>query len=193
MSKFKFATIVALVLSMTTVLAEDSPVAQEKPSFSVSESIMMTAQVKTINHETRDVTLVGPQGNEVSFTASEEARNLGQVSVGDIVTVEYVQNMSIDVIANDGMEAAAGGFTAAARTEKGEMPGGAILDTTVVTATVEEINIEANTFKLKGPEGNIKEYVARNPENLKLAEVGDLVVITYTEALAISVDHSSSE
>ena len=45
----------------------------------------------------------------------------------------------------------AGEIMAAGRSEKGEMPGMAAIDAMVVTATVEEINIEANTFKLKGP------------------------------------------
>jgi hypothetical protein len=69
----------------------------------------------------------------------------------------------------------------------------AAIDALVVTATVEEINLEANTFKLKGPSGEIKEYTARNPENLKKAEVGDIVVITYTEAIALSVEKTTAE
>ena len=73
------------------------------------------------------------------------------------------------------------------------MPALTAIDALVVTATVEEINIEANTFKLKGPAGEIKEYEARNPENLKKAEVGDLVVINYTEAVAISVEKTAGE
>ena len=58
---------------------------------------------------------------------------------------------------------------------------------------VEEINLEDNTFKLKGPSGEITEYVAQDPENLKKAAVGDLVVITYTEAIAISVEKATAE
>jgi hypothetical protein len=63
----------------------------------------------------------------------------------------------------------------------------------VVTATVEEINIELNTFKLKGPDGVINEYTARNPENLKRAAVGDLVVMTVTSAVAIVVEEKAPE
>ena len=69
----------------------------------------------------------------------------------------------------------------------------AAIDSQVITATVEEINIEANTFKLKGPSGEVNEYVARNPENLKKAAVGDLVVITYTQAIALSVEKTTAE
>jgi len=73
------------------------------------------------------------------------------------------------------------------------MPAMTAMDALVVAATVEEINLEANTFKLKGPGGAIKEYVARDPENLKKADVGDLVVITYTEAIAIAVEKTTGE
>lgn len=171
--------------------AADKPM--DKPSMSTSETVIMTAMVEAINHETREVTLRGPEGNSASFVASEEARNLDQVQVGDIVMAEYVQSMSIEVFANDGVEPGAGEIAAMGRSEKGEMPGMAAIDSVVVTATVEEINIEANTFKLKGPSGEIKEYEAQNPENLKKAEVGDLVVITYTEAVAITVEKTTAE
>jgi hypothetical protein len=82
---------------------------------------------------------------------------------------------------------------AMARTEKGQMPGVAAIDVQVATATVEDINIEANTFKLRGPDGSVEEYVARNPENLKRAKVGDLVVFTATTSVTIVVDAAPTE
>jgi len=185
---------------LTTLLLFSSPAwsgematATDKPSMSASQTVTISAMVEAINHETREVTLRGPEGNSVSFVASEEARNLDQVSVGDVVNAKYVESISVDVFANDGTEPGSGGLTVAGRSEKGEMPGVAVMDATVVTATVEEINIEANTFKLKGPDGEIEEYTARNPENLKKAAVGDLVVITYTESIALSVEKTAVE
>jgi hypothetical protein len=58
---------------------------------------------------------------------------------------------------------------------------------------VEDINIEANSFKLKWPNGEIQEYQAQDPENLKKAEVGDLVVTTYTEAIALYMNEVDAE
>ena len=46
---------------------------------------------------------------------------------------------------------------------------------------------------LKGPDGTVSEYVARNPENLKRAAVGDLVVMTVTESVAITVEEQSAD
>jgi len=64
----------------------------------------------------------------------------------------------------------------------------AAVDATVIVATVVDINMENNTYKLKGPAGNVNEYVAMNPENLKLAAVGDIVVIETTESVVAVVE-----
>ena len=193
MSEILLSMLASLLLFASPCWAgEMSPT--DKPSMSSSQTVIVTAMVEAINHETREVTLVGPEGESVSFVASEEARNLGQVNVGDIVMVEYVQSLSIEVFANDGSEEpGAGALTVAGRSEEGDMPGLTAIDATVVTAIVEDINIEANTFKLKGPSGEIKEYVAQDPENLKKAAVGDLVVITYTQGIALSVEKTTAE
>ena len=100
---YKTLTLLAtLLLFATTCWSAETAPATDKPSMSTSQTVTLTAVVEAINHETREVTMRGPEGNSVSFVASEDARNLGQVKVGDIVMAEYVQSMSIEVFANDG-------------------------------------------------------------------------------------------
>ncbi len=173
--------------------AHASEVMSEKPAISSSVAMIVTSKVEAIDHKTRVVTLKGEDGQSVTFTAGPEARNLDQVSVGDTVTAEYVQNISIQVLAAKDAEAGAAQVAAAVRTKEGEMPGMAVVGSQVEVSVVEEINIEANTFKLKGPDGVINEFTARDPENLKKAAVGDVVVMTYTQALAISVEAKTAE
>ena len=185
------ALILLLCAAAAPAIAEHHEL--DRPSFHASQSMMVNAVVEAINHETREVTLKRSDGEIISFVASEEARNLPQVSVGDIVNAEYVQSVSIEVVANEGYEPEQGEMEAVARTKEGEMPGLAAINTQVATATVEEINIEANTFKLKGVDGTVNEYVARNPENLKRAKVGDLVIMTVTNAVAIVVEEVPAE
>jgi hypothetical protein len=193
MKKIKYISIVALLLTATVVLAANEDAMMDKPSFSASQSITISAVVEAIDLESRVVTVRKPNGEALTITASDEARNLDQLEVGDILTAEYTESVSIEVMANDGMEADAAEVSATVRTKKGEMPGFAAVDATVVTATVEEINLEMNTFKLKGPDGTVDEYVARNPENLKRAAVGDLVVMTVTESVAIMVEEQTAD
>jgi len=180
--------ITAVLFVTTASFAGEDDAILDRPSFSASQTVITSAVVTAINKETRVVTLQQSDDEEITFTAGDEVRNLDQVSVGDILVAEYVETISIEVMANPGMEADAAGAAAMARSEKGDMPGFAAMDATVVTATVEEINLEKNTFKLKQADGTINEYAARNPDNLRRAKVGDLVVTTVTTAVAIAVE-----
>jgi hypothetical protein len=191
MKLIKPSIFLALLTVSTAAWAQEAEM--ERPAMSASQSMTVSAVVEAIDHETRVVTVRKADGEELTFTASEEARNLDQVDVGDILIAEYTESIDIQVLPNDGMEPEAAAAAAMARTKKGQMPGFAAMEQVVITATVEDINIEANTFKLKGPDGEINEYTARNPENLKRAMVGDLVVITRTDAVAVVVEEKPAE
>lgn len=193
MKRIKFLFVVAQFLVATTVLAGTEDATLDRPSFAASQTMKVSAVVEAIDHETREVTVRKPDDEVVTFTASDEARNLDQVSVGDVLIVEYTESVTIEVLANDGMGADAAKASVMARTKEGEMPGIAAMDSTIVVSTVEEINLETKTFKLKGPDGVVTEYLARNPDNLKRAMVGDLVVTTVTGTLAIVVEKAPTE
>ena len=191
MKSIKAAALFALASLMTVAWAQEAEM--ERPSMSTSRTMTVSAVVEAIDHETRVVTVRKADGEEITFTASEDARNLDQVAVGDILHAEYVESLSIEVMANEGFEPDAVGAQAMARTKEGQMPGVAAMEQAVITAVVEEINLENNTFKLREPDGSINEYVARVPENLKRAKVGDLVVITVTNTVAIVVEERPAE
>ena len=200
MKYLKYLPIAALFSAVAFAATADEKAASasaesvmDKPSFSASQSMTVSAVVTAIDHDTRVVTVRKPDGEELTFTASEEVRNLPQVQVGDVLVAEYVESVSIEVMADDGLGTDAAEAVAMGRAEEGAMPGFAAMDSQIVIAKVEEINLELNTFKWKGPDGVVEEFVARNPDNLRRAEVGDLVVITTTEAVAITVERQPAE
>jgi Cu/Ag efflux protein CusF len=176
--------ITALLALGLTVTA----VAQDKPSLFQSRSTTIQAVVEAIDHESRLVTLRRGDGSSITFTPSPEVRNLDQVKVGDVLHAEYTQSVSIQVASVEGAAPGAGEIAGIARSEEGEMPGMVAVDTQMIVATVEAIDLEQNTYKLKFPDGSVNEYVAMNPENLKMAEVGDVVVIEITETIAAIVE-----
>jgi hypothetical protein len=55
-------------------------------------------------------------------------------------------------------------------------------------ALIEKIDKKNQTVTLKGPEGRTTDVKVKRPQMLDQVKVGDEVVITYTEALAISVE-----
>jgi len=181
-----------LSLTAASLFAQEAA-SVEKPSFSASQTVQMTATVTAIDMATRSVTLQGEDGETETIVVGEEARNLGQVKPGDVLTVEFVRELDVQVYADDGSELGSGAVEAAARAEEGEMPGGVMVQSEVITARVAEINIENNTFKLQWPDESVEEFVARNPDNLKRAEVGDIVMITVTQAVGIIVERPDSE
>jgi hypothetical protein len=82
---------------------------------------------------------------------------------------------------------------AAGRAKPGEKPGGAAARRITVTAAIEAIDLANGTVTLKGPQGNSRTIKARNPANLKKVKVGDLVDITYTEAVALKVEPAAKK
>lgn len=181
--------VIALIgLGLFTTGSMAGPMDEEKPYLFTSQSENFTAQVEAIDHDTREVTLLGPKGNAISFVAGEEVRNLDQVEVGDIVNVEMVQNLSIEVYDAPGVAPTENQLTAEERAEPGERPGITTFDVQVVSATVVAIDLEDDTFKLQWPDGSIEKFTARDPDNLRRAAIGDLVVITQTDRVSIFVE-----
>ena len=183
----KTAALALMSLLAFPALQADQESVADKPSISTKQTVKLTAQVLAIDHEALQVTLQGPQGNVRTIQLDKEARRLNEVEVGDTVYAEYVQHLSIEVVAGDGARPGSGSMSTVKRAPDSEMPGAVTTETTLSMATVEEINLEDSTFKLNWGEDGIKAYSARDPENLKKAAVGDLVLVTYTEALALSV------
>ena len=146
-----------------------------------------TMTVKAINHKTRVVTLTHSDGSDVTLTVGKEVRNLPQVKKGDHVTVTYHE--SVAFAAKKAGEGAPGASVVqgAARAEPGEKPGAAAASITTVTVTIVGIDKSAGTVTVKGPRGNTVTVKARDPRNLDRVSVGDLVDVTYTEAVEIAV------
>jgi len=114
--------------------------------------------------------------------------NLPQVKVGDLVTVKFYESIAVEVI-KPGTAMGAGEKTAIVRAKPGEMPGGMVARQVSVTATITAIDKQKSTITLKGPEGKLNTVKVQDPANLEKVKVGDDLMITYTEALAISVEH----
>lgn len=153
---------------------------------------VMTATVQAIDLKTRIVTLKGPKGEVRDIKVGEEAVNLPQVKVGDLVTVKYYESLAIEVI-KPGTVSGAGQQSAIVRAKPGEMPGGMAARQSTVTATVTAIDKKKGTITLKGPEGKTVVAKAEDPKNLEKVKVGDELMITYTEALAISVEKAKKK
>jgi hypothetical protein len=149
--------------------------------------VTLSATVAAINQETREVTLKDADGNEKTVKVGEEVKNLPQVKVGDQVDVAYFESVEIEVLAADQAAPKAAAIAAMETAQPGQKPAGSMTSELSVVATIEAINKDSETVTLKGPEGKTKTVKVRNPANLERVAVGDRVMITLTQAVAIDV------
>jgi hypothetical protein len=191
--KLKSIIVLAVLVASLNLQAGEETGSPEKLNFSAEQEVQLTAVIDAIDREARTITLTGPMGNSRTIKASEDSTNIDKVKVGDKVDVKYIQNLTVQLWSNDGMEPGQGAMAIQGTSKEGETPAAMEMVSTVETAVVEEINLETNTFKLRWPSGEVNEYVAQDPENLKKGEVGDLVSITYTQAVALTLMETGEE
>jgi hypothetical protein len=181
---FKVTMAAALISLFSVVNAQ----AQDTKGQAVVSSETMTASVVKVNQKTREVTVKTEDGIEHSFVAGDDVKNLAQVKKGDIITAVYTEAIAYEVKKHGttGMQTS----TATASAKPGEKPAGAVAQQTTVTVTITAIDTKAPTVTFMGPKGNKETVKVRDPKNLNGVKVGDMVDITYTEALAIKVDEA---
>ena len=155
----------------------------EKPTVYREKSVTMTATVQAIDLERRIVTVKGgPKGQVVELKVNEKARDLSRLQVGDQVVVKYIEAVAVRV-----MKSSEAKILETENKVVVEGPGQEVSQTTV-TATILEIDRNTNNVFLKWPEGAIVGVHVKDPKILEGVKVGDQVVITYTDTVAISIE-----
>jgi Cu/Ag efflux protein CusF len=181
----RVGAVIAVVLS-AQVDAQEGPAPVE-----VRDLLEVTATVEAIDLATRTVTVRDGADNEYVVEAGPEVRNLEQVKVGDEIVVSYYAALAAEFKKPgegvQGVQAEA----AAGRAPLGERPAGAAGRRVTATIVIDSVNAEENTVTFTGPQGVLRTVAVEDPAAqafIKQLKHGDEVELTYTEALAISVE-----
>jgi hypothetical protein len=150
-------------------------------------TLKSTATVVAIVPESRTISLKRADGQVVEIQAGEEVRNFDKIKVGDIVTVDYTEALSLELKKGapgvpDRTESQ--GMT---RAPVGAQPHGTFGRQITVLADVVAVNGKDQVVTLRGPLGDVVDLKVRDPEQLKRIKKGDQVRAIYTEALAVAV------
>lgn len=154
----------------------------------------VSGTITAIDASTRRLTVRGEEGNEVIVNAGDGVRNFSQLALGDVITLMYRRAVAFDLQPAGSGEAGAYIDEGAVAAQPGQKPGGAVGETVTVLAPIVAIDRSGNTVSVRGPRGNIQEIDVLNPEyqrQLGKLKIGDLLRVTYTEAMAISVTAGS--
>ncbi len=177
---------IALILLFATA-SNAAPVAEENPSFTITETKTTTEKVENVDYTTRKVTLKDESGKVRTVKAGTDIHNLDKLKIGDEVTVEIFQTVSGEVKPGSGdpMNISKEGQTAPL---PGEKPSGIRTVEGTLKTKIESINYDKRTVSFKGRDGNMKTYRI-GPEAKRFNEIrsGDMLWVEYSQTTKMTV------
>lgn len=173
----------------TTVTVTQESAAQPKGKTETA-LVEVRATVQAVNQKKRLITFKTADGKSVTFKAGDEVKRLKEIKAGDTVVVQYSQSLAFEVREPTVEEKKnpAQVIAAAGRAEPGTPPGAAAVGAVHAIVTVEAIDRGAGTVTVKGPKGGVVTIKAEDPKNLEKLKVGNTIAVTYSEAVAVSVE-----
>ncbi len=155
--------------------------------------IEATATVTAVDMERHLVTIQGPQGNSAVIQVTDQVKNLPQVKVGDLVDIQYYRSAIAELVKvdeNTTLDTTVSGVKTTR--PEGDKPGGAIGLQVKRRAEVMFVDPIQKFITFLSPDRGLRKISLENsPElqhYLKELKKGDIVEVTYTEALAISLE-----
>src|SRR5438093_1598282 len=162
---------------------EKTPAATEKaPGRASGRAVQVKGTLAAVDKDNRTVTLKGPKGRTVTLEV-QDPQKLDAIKVGDPVVATYMEALAFQIKKSGTATPGTTVQETRVSSKPGETPAGAIGQEVTVTTTITAIDKKAGTVTIKGPQGNTETVKAKDPKNLDLVKVGDLVEITYARAL----------
>jgi hypothetical protein len=157
------------------------------PSFTITESKTTKEKVENVDYTTRKVTLKDEAGKVRIVRAGTEIQNLNRLKIGDEVTIETFQNISVEVKPGSGdpMNVGLEGQTAPL---PGEKPSGVRTIEGTLRTKIESIDHEKRTITFKGRDSQMKTYRI-GPEAKGFNEIrrGDMLWVEYSQTIKMVV------
>lgn len=154
-----------------------------------SEHVRMQGTITEINKETRDITLMGSKGELHTINAGEEVKRFDEIEVGDVVTFEFYKYFKAE-FRKPTAEELAEPLVVLADAEKAGLdmePGAAIGAIVKAVVTIQVINMPFMYVNIQGPSGNFTTIQMEDKELIQKLHVGQVVIMTYAEAIAVSL------
>ena len=177
----------ALLFSINFLIAQESE--NELETKERSELVEIEGTITKINKETREVTIMGSNGELDTITAGEEVERFDEIEVGDIITLEYLKFLRAE-FRKPTPEEIEEPLVLIADAEKAGMdaqPGAAMGAVVKAVVSIQVINLPFMFVIIEGPNGNLTTIDVQDEELIKKLHVGQVVILTYGEAVAVSL------
>jgi hypothetical protein len=160
-----------------------------------SEVETATAVVTAINAPTRTVTIKTENGETMDIKVGDNVRNFAEMKVGDKVIATLELALTYTVFPAGTKLPAAMVVDRAGRAKPGAKPAAEVSRSASLTGTIVAVDTSANTVSVVEQRGGpVRVLHVKNPERqayLPKIHPGQILAITYTEALALQVQPAS--
>jgi hypothetical protein len=149
-----------------------------------------TATVTEMEPEQRMLSLQDANGASATLYVGPEVKNYEQIKVGDRVVATYHQAIAAAVTRPDQSVTEPQISAETQRSKAGEAPRAEVATSLVATVAIEAVDTESNMLTFRRSDGHVRSVLVEDPgarKFIKGLKHGDLVTVTYTEALAISL------
>ena len=183
-------------LAGVAIIAAVTAGCQTKPAdpVTVENTETISATVTAVDHKKRLLSLRGPDGGTATIEVPSDVRNLAQVKVGDQLVVRYYESLGAALRPKGAPPVEPGSVDQAAtagRAPAGSKPAAAVGSVTASTVVIQSVDKKSNTVTFLGQDGLVRVVPVKDPAAQKFIATlkqGDQVDLTYTEALAVSVE-----
>jgi len=183
------ACVAASLLAMTTMA--QTPTGQtsgtQPGKKGVARTVSLMATVTAVDKASRDVTLKGPQGNEITVTAGPDVKNFDAIKVGDGVNVSYKEALILELKKGGGMVVGRSESQGAMKMNSGETVPGTLGRQITIVADVIGVDPATQTVTLKGPKRTV-DMVVPDPQQFQRIAKGDQVEASYIQAVAVVLE-----
>jgi len=179
------AAVLGLCLAASAYAQDKKPLSREDAAL-----VSVTASVQAVDLAKREVTLKGPLGNVVTFTVDQRVKRLDEIKVGDMVAADYYVAFAAEVRPPTDEEKAnpLTVLEEKAKAPRGTDPAAGGLRMIKAVVTVEGLDRPTKSLTVAGPLGNLFTFQVEDIANLSKLRIGDTIVATYAEALAVSLE-----
>lgn len=174
-----------IVAAMAALAFVAAPAAAQKP-LSQGAAVSETFTIEAIDSKARIVSLKDKDGIVEDIYCPPEVKRFDALKVGDKVTFRYYESVVYQIHKPGTAPESPSSGPAITRTP-GTKPGATVSEQMTATVTVNAIDMKVPSVTITAADGRKMSFRVENPKNMAGVKVGDKVQITYTQALAISV------
>lgn len=194
MKELKIYSLVLIAFTFATINLSAQEIEETRSPRERLSLVTMEGSVTNIVKETREITLMGSQGNLITITASDAVERFDEIVVGDVISFEYWTYMKAEFREPTAEELAEpivvvvdGG-----KTPEGMDPAAVVGAIVKAVVTIEVLNRPFMLATIKGPRGNYMTIQMEDEELITELHIGQVLIFTYAEAIAVSLKKVSS-